>query len=144
MTDLHWRTRAACSTDTASLFFPTSFVSPEGQMAVAAAKAICAGCPVLAECRAEILDTEGGCHPSRRNGVVAGMTPHQRYNAQRTKASNTARVSTALCGTSGGYRRHLREGTASCAPCRAAQNSVNRAGRQRRTARDQAGLGAAA
>jgi hypothetical protein len=51
-----WRDRAACrgSTD-AELFFPTAEAGPARAAQVAAAKAICARCPVIAECLAEAL-----------------------------------------------------------------------------------------
>jgi WhiB family redox-sensing transcriptional regulator len=44
----HWRLRAACRDMPAELFFPSN--GPLAEAQVLAAKAICDGCPVTAQC----------------------------------------------------------------------------------------------
>jgi hypothetical protein len=72
-----WRDRAACrgSTD-AELFFPTAEAGPERAKQVAAAKAICARCPVRAECLAEAARIP--------YGICGGLTESER---RRLRAS---------------------------------------------------------
>ncbi len=50
-----WRTRAACRSVDPDVFFPTAEAGPVYDAQVAVAKAVCAGCPVRAECLAEAL-----------------------------------------------------------------------------------------
>lgn len=50
-----WRTSAACLGEPLDLFFPTAVVGPLYGAQVAAAKAVCARCAVVAACRADAL-----------------------------------------------------------------------------------------
>lgn len=85
MTNQAWRARAACSQPDMDpdIWFPDNEVGAIGK-----ARAICARCPVRAQCLDDILDAEGGRAPKARFGVYAGLTPRQRahqYRARRVR-----------------------------------------------------------
>ena len=69
-----WRTRAACRTEDPALFHTPA--------RIAAAKAVCASCPVLTECRADQLAWESN-GPARfranASGVVGGLSGAERH-----------------------------------------------------------------
>lgn len=67
----NWRDRAACLGLDPELFFPVSDVGP-GAVQTAAAKAVCARCPVRAECLADALDA------GNDYGVWGGLTEDER------------------------------------------------------------------
>jgi WhiB family redox-sensing transcriptional regulator len=67
-----WRTEAACRGAATSLFFP----DPADDTAVREAKAICAACCVVVECRAHVL-----LSPAER-GIWGGLTEQDRQNAR--------------------------------------------------------------
>lgn len=69
MTD--WRDRAACQDAPSDLFFP------EQGESYAQARAICAGCPVLAPCLAYALRTR------QPEGMWGGTTPRERGRLRR-------------------------------------------------------------
>lgn len=66
-----WRHRAACRDEDPELFFPVSEVGP-GAEQVARAKAVCARCPVRAECLEYAL--ENGLD----HGIFGGLTEQER------------------------------------------------------------------
>lgn len=66
-----WRHRAACRDEDPELFFPVSEVGP-GAEQVAQAKAVCARCPVRAECLEYAL--ENGLD----HGIFGGLTEQER------------------------------------------------------------------
>lgn len=71
-----WRTRAACRPGSGvdpELFFPvaTDTAGPVYDAQVAAAKAVCARCPVVAECLAEAL-------AGIPDGIAGGLTEVER------------------------------------------------------------------
>ncbi len=66
-----WRTRAACLDVDPELFFPAAEVGPVHDAQVAAAKSVCARCPVRAECLAEALDRIP-------YGIAGGLTEDER------------------------------------------------------------------
>lgn len=71
-----WRFRAACTPNDTDLFFaegPRDYVT----LATADAKAICAACPVLAQCKQWALDTRP------EHGVYGGLTTRERRNVIR-------------------------------------------------------------
>ena len=68
-----WRNAAACVGVDAELFYPEDLRS--GSAAVAAAKQVCAGCPVRKICLADVMAWED---PARRWGITAGLTPAER------------------------------------------------------------------
>lgn len=68
-----WRDDAAC----ASLDFDTMFPKDTDVDAIAAAKSICAGCPVAVACLAFAVQTRAS------HGVWGGTTPDERRLARR-------------------------------------------------------------
>ena len=75
---MDWRARAACrGTPDPDLFFPPVTTGPAAARQVAAAKAICAHCPVQAQCRTWALGHEA-------YGIWGGLTEHQRAHLRRT------------------------------------------------------------
>jgi WhiB family redox-sensing transcriptional regulator len=67
---MNWRCRANCRDEDPELFFPISHGGP-GRAQVDAAKAICARCPVRAECLTFALRTDSV-------GIVGGTTEDER------------------------------------------------------------------
>ncbi|WP_043849279.1 WhiB family transcriptional regulator [Amycolatopsis keratiniphila] len=91
-TDGNWRERAACSTArlmkvapelahrAAEAFFPVgSEDTAENKRAIAQAKAVCAGCPVKAECLDDALAAKW------TDGVFGGLSAAERRQLGRTK-----------------------------------------------------------
>jgi WhiB family redox-sensing transcriptional regulator len=79
-----WHLDAACAGADPETFYPLDLAPDSG--AVAAAKQVCAGCPVRAECLADVMAAED---PARRWGISGGTTPAERaalFAAQRTAA----------------------------------------------------------
>jgi WhiB family transcriptional regulator, redox-sensing transcriptional regulator len=70
--ELGWLRRGACRTSDAELFFPLS--PTPGQEA--RAKAVCARCDVLPECR------EYAMRAGENEGIWGGMTPDERRRAR--------------------------------------------------------------
>jgi len=60
-----WRSRAACLGADPELFFPAAEGGPVYDAQVAAAKAMCARCPVTAECLAEVGGSASGSAGAR-------------------------------------------------------------------------------
>ena len=77
-TSREWRSRAACRDVDAELFFPVAEAGPAYAAQVAQAKAVCAGCPVRAECLDEAL-----AHIPY--GIAGGLTEHERRALRRTR-----------------------------------------------------------
>lgn len=71
-----WHRHAACRTAPPSLFFP------ERGDPTAPAKAICAKCPVLVECRAYALDAGPVLH-----GIWGGMSGRERQRLHRARSA---------------------------------------------------------
>jgi WhiB family redox-sensing transcriptional regulator len=71
-----WREYAACRDADPELFFPVSEVGP-GARQVAAAKAVCAGCPVRARCLDYAVDN------ALDHGVFGGTTERDRRTLVR-------------------------------------------------------------
>lgn len=71
-----WIESAACEREDPELFFPLSDVGPGARQAEAA-KAVCAGCPVRAQCLAYALD-HGLDH-----GIFGGATETERRALKR-------------------------------------------------------------
>ncbi|MGD9531809.1 MAG: WhiB family transcriptional regulator [Dehalococcoidia bacterium] len=71
-----WRRHAACTAPAVDpeVFFPID-TGPAGELAVARAKAICAGCPVRVECLADVMAMED---PAERWGVTGGLSADER------------------------------------------------------------------
>lgn len=77
---MDWRDRAACRDENPELFFPVSDVGP-GAEQTRRAKAVCARCPVQAECLTNALDR------GLPYGVFGGATEDERR--QLTADSHT-------------------------------------------------------
>ncbi len=71
-----WRAAAACVGTDPELFFPVAEAGPHYDAQAAAAKAVCAGCPVVAECLAEAL-------ARIPYGVAGGLTEGERRALRR-------------------------------------------------------------
>jgi hypothetical protein len=143
-----WRDDAVCATDQYEGHRDLWFPNPGDHEATAAAKRVCATCPVRQACLDNALTEEGGRTKTNRFGIRGGKTTSQRYNlyaqarknkhaaeqAQQSKPrQKTKRKSPepAKCGTRAGYQKHLREKTAICGPCRQANTDADN--RLRRT-----------
>ncbi len=75
-----WRRQAACASADPGLFHP-----PDGwigQLAMQAAKQVCAGCPVRSDCLADALAWE---RPTDRHGVLGGLTAAERARLARQR-----------------------------------------------------------
>ncbi|ATY13355.1 WhiB family transcriptional regulator [Amycolatopsis sp. VS8301801F10] len=77
LTATSWLARAACQDEDPELFFPISDMGPGAQQ-VAKAKAVCARCPVRAECLSYALDNGLG------NGIFGGTTELERRKLVRS------------------------------------------------------------
>ena len=73
-----WQTRGACQSQDTELFFhPENERGPRRDAREAAAKAVCARCPVLQECRAHALATRepygvwGGLSEPEREAILS-------------------------------------------------------------------------
>lgn len=88
--DMDWRARGACRFSDPEMFFPVAENGPEFDQAVAAAKQVCAGCPVRAECAAWAI-------AALPHGVAGGMSADERHHArnQRPPLATPACRSTA-------------------------------------------------
>jgi WhiB family redox-sensing transcriptional regulator len=73
-----WRGRASCLGVDPDLFFPDGEASRVVRAQVARARAVCAACPVLAECREFELTPPSSGGLRNDFGVFAGMTADER------------------------------------------------------------------
>lgn len=71
-----WVERAACRNSDPELFFPVSTTGPAAGQ-VAEARAVCASCPVRAECLDWALNT------GQADGIWGGTTPEERRTMRR-------------------------------------------------------------
>ncbi len=71
-----WRAAAACLGTDPELFFPVAETGPAYDVQVAAAKAVCGRCPVVAECLAEAL-------ARIPYGIAGGLTEGERRALRR-------------------------------------------------------------
>ncbi|WP_033292423.1 WhiB family transcriptional regulator [Amycolatopsis jejuensis] len=76
LTATGWLARAACQDEDPELFFPISAIGP-GARQVEKAKAVCARCPVRAECLTYALDN------GLDNGIFGGTTELERRKLVR-------------------------------------------------------------
>lgn len=68
---MDWRAQAACLTTDPEQFYPTATTGPAYDAQVREAKAVCAPCPVRAECLAEALSRIP-------YGIAGGLTEEER------------------------------------------------------------------
>ena len=78
-----WAELAACQDEDPELFFPISQVGPGAQQS-AQAKAVCARCPVRADCLRYALDN------GLDHGVFGGTTADERRRLVRTASGRRA------------------------------------------------------
>jgi WhiB family redox-sensing transcriptional regulator len=80
-----WRDRAACLDEDPELFFPIGTSGP-AQAQIEDAKAVCARCPVLAECRTWALE-----NPNLAGfGVFGGLSEDERKTEVRRRRRRSA------------------------------------------------------
>ena len=84
-----WRARAACRDVDPELFFPTAESGPVRDAQVTAAKTVCAGCPVRAECLAEAL-------ARIPYGIAGGLTEQERTRLRRRAVTPDVGVAVAV------------------------------------------------
>lgn len=73
-----WWWDARCAEPVNSWVFIKTELDDQDSSCMKAAKAICAMCPVLAQCRAQILNAERGLVRGESFGVIAGMAGYER------------------------------------------------------------------
>lgn len=78
-----WREAAACVDAAGVSFFP----DPASVGAIAAAKAVCAGCPVAGECLTWAIET------NQTDGIWGGHTPAERRTIRRRWLEEIRRAS---------------------------------------------------
>lgn len=120
---------AACAKADPDLFFrPEAERGSRGRQRDAAAKAVCATCPVLDACLETAL-----AEPVM--GVWGGTTEEERRHFAELDGRRYLTVPSgkgvqrALCGSEAGYQRHLRAKQQACRPCTEA-NARDRAERK--------------
>jgi WhiB family redox-sensing transcriptional regulator len=74
--DALWRAQAACSDVDPDLFFPVGVTGPAVSQ-IAAAKEVCAGCPVAAECLEFAIST------NQEYGIWGGTSEEERRVLRR-------------------------------------------------------------
>ncbi|WP_372452676.1 WhiB family transcriptional regulator [Pseudonocardia nigra] len=78
-----FRHRAACRDADAEVFFPAAEQGPEHDAQVRAAKAVCARCPVRAECLTWALDAQP-------YGIAGGLTEYERREERARRGRGRA------------------------------------------------------
>src|SRR5262245_33169972 len=92
--DPDWMSQARCLGADPDLFFPTGEHGTNAVQAIAEAKAICAGCPVILPCG------EYGIRYSPDHGVWGGMSPDERKRARR-RVARARRIAAARARAEG-------------------------------------------
>jgi WhiB family redox-sensing transcriptional regulator len=117
-----WMLEAACRGADNDPFFPSD--AAKAWRKVAAAKAVCAGCPVRVECldHAVATDEPYGVWGGLTRAERLGIRPGRRF--PRPDPATGRRVDG--CGTTGGYKGHLRRGETPCGRCREANAAYRR------------------
>lgn len=119
---MDWRDQAACKTATGIDWFP-SFERGGGWRAnLAAARTVCAACPVKSECLASAL-----ADPMTA-GIWAGTTESERRRSPAIRARRVP-MTEPRCGTPSGYRRHRYRQETPCQACRDAHAIAARVNR---------------
>jgi len=107
----NWWDDAKCRGVGAEAFFPAQHDSPK---IVAKAKALCAVCPVVTECKETFVSLSW---QERRHGVWFGTTPRERRSLDLGEGTRVL-----LHGTDNGYRYH----GCRCGSCTRAHAAANR------------------
>jgi uncharacterized protein (UPF0179 family) len=114
-----WQESALCAQVDSFLFFPEKGFSAH------AAKKVCAGCEVRAECLKFALDN------GMEYGVWGGLGQKAINAIRRTQRRRVVACSDSTAcgdkvGTEAGFTRHRRAGEPPCEPCRVANVTVSR------------------
>lgn len=112
-----WRANAACLYTDPNLFFP----GKGDWKLIQQARAVCAECPVRAEC------LESAILRNERQGIYGGTTPKERAKIRRNRPDLPKSLGfrgRPPCGTVNGYKWHLRhpERGPVCDACRVENN----------------------
>lgn len=122
-----WRAQAVCAQVDPELFFPEADRGPVFEAQVVAAKRVCAGCPVRAECLSFALG-------ALSYGIAGGLTPEERRGLRRPGPDRlVALVETAR--TAAGQRERAAAGRALLAAGRSADEVAALCGVTEATAR---------
>lgn len=103
-----WMARMACRNED-----PDLFSDPEHEHE---ARIICAvRCPVRDQCLTQVKQIEAGLAKERRDGVVAGLTAHERWRLDASAAGHSDKPALVFherppCGTYNALLRHLHFG----------------------------------
>lgn len=108
-----WQFHAACLGSDPDLFFPERGESTKE------AKAICATCPVKAECM------EYATSGVEKFGIWGGTSERERRAKRKGMPMPKPKPSAGTHGTDGGYRRHWKRGEQACQPCLEAHRRAN-------------------
>lgn len=105
---LEWTEYALCSQTDPELFFPE-----RGNPAYKA-RAVCAACPVMMQCRSFALNC-----PEHLYGVWGGLSEQERryYRSKRQLPIRPTQNPMEVCGTEAGAKRHYRRGERPCLAC---------------------------
>lgn len=130
MTDQReWPKKAACLGADETLFYlhgnPAAWETEGGREQAAEARAICATCEVVLQCRTEAVEQRDG------DTFRGGMTPQERRLWRRRehisgvrppapRKKSMTQIPMELHGTRKGYQRHMSRGESACDPCRSA------------------------
>ena len=90
-----WRSRAACLGTDPELFFPVAETGPLYDAQVAAAKHVCARCPVATECLAEAM-------ARIPYGIAGGLTEDERRTVTRSRRASVVGAERADSTEAGG------------------------------------------
>jgi WhiB family redox-sensing transcriptional regulator len=112
-----WVEDRACADHPTTMFYADS----PGASVYAAARAVCAGCPVRQECLDYALENR------EPYGMWGGLAPMERWKLVQGK-----RATMWQHGTAAGYKRHRRLGEEACDECRHANREAARARRKSR------------
>ncbi len=84
---LKWQDRAACAEIGTEAFFPEHGAN---RIAVGRARAVCAQCPVEAECLEYALDVEARPGVFGRHGIYGGKSPDERRTIALSRKQGAA------------------------------------------------------
>jgi WhiB family transcriptional regulator, redox-sensing transcriptional regulator len=84
-----WRQDAACRTVGAAFFFPSDEPEDAPLYSTSRARAICAHCPVRAQCLDDAMAREGTAGRHDRSGVWGGLSPSQRTALAKARTRAT-------------------------------------------------------
>jgi WhiB family transcriptional regulator, redox-sensing transcriptional regulator len=127
-----WQQSAACRGLDPDLFYPGN----RDMVTAAAARKVCAGCPVRSECAAaglaEYHGIWGGLSVNQRrgerreDGVVGPEPRHFKEARERRQRAEPHAWPDIEHGTVNGYRSERRHGVTPCDACREANNALQR------------------